>query len=367
MNLDAVLAKAHEMGASDILLKMGVPPVARVRGALALIKGEERLTGDELDRVARSVMKPHQWDQFLAKREYDGAYGIPSVARFRVNGFFQRDSIAMVFRVIPSDPPLIKDLGLPEIVEKLSLEMRGLILVTGTTGSGKTTTMAAMINHINSNRNCHLITIEDPIEYYHRDRRSIINQREVGRDTLSFANALRAALRENPDVILVGEMRDLETISTAMLAAETGHLVLSTLHTLDAVETVWRIISAFPIEHQNSARFQLSNILRGVISQRLLVRTDGKGRVPAVEILVSTSRIKECMVTEARLSQIRDAIAEGHVSYGMQTFDQSLMQLYKNQLITYETALSSASNPDDFDLFVQGISGTSQAKWDMNS
>jgi twitching motility protein PilT len=367
MNLDGVLRKAVEMGASDVLFKVRLPPVTRVRGILAPIKGEERLSTDELERVARSIMREDQWNSFLTTREFDGAYGIPSVARFRVNIFFQRDSIAMVLRVVPAEPPLIKELELPDIVQDLAMEMRGLVLVTGTTGSGKSTTLAAMTNHINSYRNCHLITIEDPIEYYHRDRKSIINQREVGRDTLSFSNAIRSALRENPDVILVGEMRDLETISTAMLAAETGHLVLSTLHTLDAVETIWRIVSVFPAQHQTSTRFQLAKILRGVISQRLLIKADGNGRVPAVEILIATSRIRECIVNENRSFEIRDAISEGHVNYGMQTFDQSIMQLYKKQLITYETALASASNPEDFALFIQGVSGHSEAKWEMNA
>jgi twitching motility protein PilT len=246
------------------------------------------------------------------------------------------------------------------------MENRGLVLVTGTTGSGKSTTLAAMINHINSYRNCHLITIEDPIEFLHRDRKSIINQREVGQDTLSFQTALRAALREDPDVILVGEMRDLETIEIAMLAAETGHLVFSTLHTLDATETITRIISAFPIQHQNSVRLQLSGILKGVISQRLLPRQDGKGRVPAVEVLISTSRVRECVSDEKRVREIKDAIAEGHVSYGMQTFDQSLMGLFKNKYVSYETAMAAATNPDDFALFVRGISGTSEVKWDMS-
>ncbi len=304
---------------------------------------------------------------FTKTKELDMAYSVSKLARFRVNVFSQRDSIAMVFRTIPSEPPMIKDLGLPNVVEKIAMEQRGLVLVTGTTGSGKSTTLAAMINHINSYRNCHLITIEDPIEFLHRDRKSIINQREVGSDTLTFSNALRAALREDPDVILVGEMRDLETIEIAMLAAETGHLVFSTLHTLDTTETINRIIAVFPIEHQSAIRLQLAGILKGIISQRLLPKEDGKGRVPAVEVLVSTARIRECVSEERRVREIRDAIAEGHISYGMQTFDQSLMGLFKKKLVTYKTALAAASNPDDFALFVRGISGTSEGKWDMSA
>ena len=367
MDLDDVLKKAVESGASDVHLKVPLPPVTRINGVLAPMKGEERLTPDEVKRVALSVMNERQREIFTKTRELDMAYGVSKLARFRVNVFWQRDSIAMVFRAIPSEPPLLKDLNLPPIVEKISAENRGLVLVTGTTGSGKTTTLASMIHQINSFRNCHIITIEDPIEFLHRDRKSIINQREVGQDTLSFQNALRSALREDPDVILVGEMRDLETIEIAMLAAETGHLVFSTLHTLDATETINRVVSAFPLEHQSSIRVQLSGLIKGVISQRLLPKADGNGRVPAIEVLISTARIRECIADERRVREVRDAIAEGHVSYGMQTFDQSLMQLYQQRHITYDTALAAATNPDDFALFARGITGTSEAKWEMNA
>jgi twitching motility protein PilT len=366
MELDAVLRKALDQGASDIHLKVPLPPVIRINGQLVPMRGEQRLTPDELRRVALSIMNERQREIFTKTKELDMAYGVSKLARFRVNVFSQRDSIAMVLRTIPSDPPMLQDLSLPPVVEKIAMENRGLVLVTGTTGSGKSTTLAAMINHINSFRNCHIMTIEDPIEFLHRDRKSIINQREVGQDTLTFQNALRAALREDPDVILVGEMRDLETIEIAMLAAETGHLVFSTLHTLDATETITRVISAFPIEHQNSVRLQLSGIIKGIISQRLLPKGDGQGRVPAVEVLISTARVRECIAEEKRTREIRDAIAEGHVSYGMQTFDQSLMFLFKNNLVTYETALAAASNPDDFALFVRGISGTGTGeKWEI--
>jgi twitching motility protein PilT len=312
-------------------------------------------------------MNERQREIFTKTKELDMAYGVSGLGRFRVNVFFQRDTIAMVFRSIPTDPPMIKDLNLPPVIEKIAMEKRGMVLVTGTTGSGKSTTLAAIINHINSYRNCHIVTIEDPIEFLHRDRKSIINQREVGQDTLSFQGALRAALREDPDVILVGEMRDLETIEIAMLAAETGHLVFSTLHTLDATETINRVIAAFPIEHQDAIRLQLSGILKGIISQRLLPKDDGKGRIPAIEVLVSTNRIRECVSDAMRTREVRDAIAEGHVSYGMQTFDQSLMQLYKQKSISYEVALAAATNPDDFALFVRGISGTGESSWDMNA
>jgi twitching motility protein PilT len=361
MDLDAVLKKAIDLGASDIHLKVPLPPVVRVNGVLSPLRGEERLTPDEMRRVAFSVMNERQRESFTKTKELDMAYGVSKLGRFRVNVFAQRDSLAMVFRSIPTEPPSIKDLGIPPVIEKLAMENRGMVLVTGTTGSGKSTTLAAMINHINTYRNCHLLTIEDPIEFLHRDRKSIINQREVGQDTLSFANALKAALREDPDVILVGEMRDLETIEIAMLAAETGHLVFSTLHTLDAQETIARVISAFPLEHQQSVRLQLSGILKGIVSQRLLPRAEGKGRVPAVEVLVSTARIRECVGDEMKARELRDAMADGHITYGMQTFDQSLMELFKGKLITYEVALAAATNPDDFALHVRGISGTSDA------
>jgi twitching motility protein PilT len=367
MDLDDVLTKAIEMGASDLHVKVPLPPVTRINGTLAPIRGEERLTTDEVRRIALSIMNERQREVFTKTKELDMAYSVSKVARFRVNIFTQRDSIAMVFRAIPTDPPDIKELNLPDIIEKISMEHRGLVVVTGTTGSGKSTTLAAMLNHVNSYRNCHMITIEDPIEFLHRDRKAIINQRQVGTDTLSFKNALRAALREDPDVILVGEMRDVETIEIAMLAAETGHLVMSTLHTLDATETINRIVSVFPLEHQQAIRLQLSGILKGVISQRLLPRADGKGRIPAVEVLVSTSRVRECVADEHRQREIREAIAEGHVSYGMQTFDQSLLQLFKQELVTYDTALAAATNPDDFALFVRGISGAADSQWEMNA
>ena len=250
-------------------------------------------------------------------------------------------------------------------MKKISLERKGLILVTGTTGSGKSTTMAAMVSNINTNRNCHVITIEDPIEFLHKDRKSIINQREVGSDTNSFAMALRAALRQDPDVILVGEMRDRETIDIALTAAETGHLVLSTLHTLDAVETIMRVVSQYPPHQHLQVRLQLAGILKAVVSQRLMPKADGQGVVPAAEILVSTARIRECITDETRTEEIPDAIAEGMVAYGMQTFDQSLMALVQDGKISYHEALRQATNPNDFALRMKGIRGTSDSKWDQ--
>jgi twitching motility protein PilT len=253
---------------------------------------------------------------------------------------------------------------LPKVLEKIAGEQRGLILVTGTTGSGKSTTLAAMIDHINATETCHIMTIEDPIEFLIRDKRSIVNQREVGVDTMSFGQALKSALRQDPDVILVGEMRDLETIETALTAAETGHLVMSTLHTLDATETINRIISAFPPYQQKQVRLQLGSVLKAVISQRLVPRADGKGRVPAIEVLLATGRVRELIEDKDRTKEIPDAISQGHVTYGMQTFDQSLMGLLKSSLISYDEALRQATNPDDFALRVSGVSGTSDSKWD---
>jgi twitching motility protein PilT len=258
----------------------------------------------------------------------------------------------------------IEQLLLPKVLEKIAGEQRGLVLVTGTTGSGKSTTLAAMVDHINSNETCHIMTIEDPIEFLIRDKRSIVNQREVGVDTLSFAQALKSALRQDPDVILVGEMRDGETIETALTAAETGHLVLSTLHTLDATETIARIVSAFPPHQQKQVRLQLGSVLRGVVSQRLVPRADGKGRVAAVEVLVCNSRVREMIEDKDRTKEISQAISQSYTTYGMQTFDQSLMMLFKQSIITYEEALRQCSNPDDFALRVSGISATSDASWD---
>jgi twitching motility protein PilT len=364
LELNEILKIALKGGASDIHMKSGLPPMFRVDGALVPLKNGERLLPEDIQRMAFSIMNPVQKQRFEEAREADLAYGIPGLGRFRVNAFQQRGTVGVVFRVIPFGVKTIEQLHLPKVVESISMEQRGLVLVTGTTGSGKSTTLAAMIDHINSNRTCHIITIEDPIEFLIRDRRSIVNQREIGFDTQSFANALRAALRQDPDVILVGEMRDFETIETAITAAETGHLVMSTLHTLDATETINRIISVFPPYQQKQIRLQLASILKAVISQRLVPRADGKGRVPALEILVSTARVRECIADKDRTKELHDAIAKGFTTYGMQTFDQSLMQLVRGKLVTYEEALKHVSNPDDFALRFRGIASTSDGTWD---
>src|SRR5262245_20716544 len=364
MELNEILQVALRGGASDIHLKAGLPPMFRVDGNLVPLKDARRLPPEEISRMAFGIMNDYQKEKFKAQNELDLAYGVPGLGRFRVNVFQQRGTIGVVLRVIPFKIATIEQLLLPKVLEKIASEQRGLILVTGTTGSGKSTTLAAMIDHINATETCHIMTIEDPIEFLIRDKRSIVNQREVGVDTMSFGQALKSALRQDPDVILVGEMRDLETIETALTAAETGHLVMSTLHTLDATETINRIISAFPPYQQKQVRLQLGSVLKAVISQRLVPKADGKGRVPAIEVLLATGRVKELIEDKDRTKEIPDAISQGHTTYGMQTFDQSLMSLLKSSLITYEEALRQATNPDDFALRVSGISGTSDSKWD---
>ncbi|MBW2274672.1 MAG: type IV pilus twitching motility protein PilT [Deltaproteobacteria bacterium] len=363
MELNDILKVAIKGGASDIHLKSGLPPMFRVDGALVPLKNGERVMPDELQQMAFSIMSPAQQERFDETREADLAYGIAGLGRFRVNVFQQRGTIGIVFRVIPFGVKTAEQLHLPKIIEKISHEQRGLVLVTGTTGSGKSTTLAAMIEQINTDRTCHIMTIEDPIEFLIRDRRSIVNQREIGVDTHSFSNALRAALRQDPDVVLVGEMRDFETIETALTAAETGHLVMSTLHTLDATETINRIISVFPPYQQKQVRLQLATILKAVISQRLVPRADGKGRVPALEVLVSTGFVRECIGDKDRTKEIPEVISKGYTTYGMQTFDQSLMSLVKDNLVTYEEALKHVSNPDDFALRFRGIASTSDSQW----
>ncbi|MFI5303690.1 MAG: type IV pilus twitching motility protein PilT [Nitrospiria bacterium] len=363
MNIDELLKVTVSLKSSDLHLKVGSHPICRVHGHLTPMEQFPKITGENAVSMALSIMNPTQKQKFKDKFEVDLAYSAPGLGRFRVNVYQQRGSINMVFRVVPTQVASINELILPASIEKLANETRGLILVTGTTGSGKSTTLAAMIDYINRNRSENIITIEDPIEVLHRDRKSLVSQREIGTDAESFGTSLRGALRQDPDVILVGEMRDFETISTAMTAAETGHLVLSTLHTLDATETINRILSIFPPYQQKQLRLQLSSILKGIISQRLVPRADGQGRVPAVEIMMATQTIKECIIDSDKTRRIPEFIATGGVQYGMQTFDQSLYSLYQQKLITYEEALRWASNPDDFTLKVKGIQTTSDINW----
>ena len=350
---------AMSFGASDLHLRAGSFPVIRVNGELRPLSGVERLNQEETLELAFSMMSNRQKQHFKEAYEVDIGYGISGLGRFRVNIFQQRNSIGIVARVISDNIRNFAQLGLPPILNKIADEQRGLILVTGTTGSGKSTTLSAMIDHINQTRNCHVVTVEDPIEFLHKDKKSFITQREVDVDTRSFAEALRGSLRQDPDVILVGEMRDLETIETALVAAETGHLVFSTLHTLDASETLTRIISAFPPYQQKSIRIQLAGLLKAVVSQRLMKSAKGHSRVPAVEVLISTPLIRDYILHEDKTTQIRDAIAAGTSQYGMQTFDQSLFYLYQSGLVGLEEALRGSTNPDEFRLRLAGIQNTS--------
>ena len=364
MEIDDILRAAIKLDASDVLLKTGVPPGLRTQGDLVPLPDAPVMTSDMVQSAIDVLMDDYHRRRFATELQADLAYETAELGRFRVNVFRQRGNLSVVIRVIPNRIRSVAELNLPAIVEKVANERRGLILVTGTTGSGKSTTLAAMIDYINQTRHSHIITIEDPIEYTHSDQLSFINQREVGFDATSFPAALKAALRQNPDVILVGEMRDLETIETAILAAETGHLVMSTLHTLDAPETITRAISTFPEHQRDQVRLILSSVLKGIISQRLIPRADSEGMVPAVEVLVSTARIREYIADKDKLRDLRDVIAQGHITYGMQTFDQSLMALLKSGLITRDEALGNATNPADFELKLRGISSTSDSRWD---
>ena len=364
--IDDLLRMAMSFGASDLHLRAGSYPVIRVNGELRPISGVERLVQEETLEMAFSMMSNRQKMHFKEHFEVDIGYGVSGLGRFRVNIFQQRNSIGIVARVISDHIKTFSELGLPPVLADIADEQRGLVLVTGTTGSGKSTTLASMIDYINQQRNCHIVTIEDPIEFLHKDKKSYITQREVDVDTRNFAEALRGSLRQDPDVILVGEMRDLETIETALVAAETGHMVFSTLHTLDASETLTRIITAFPPYQQKSIRIQLAGLLKAVISQRLMKSAEATSRVPAVEVLVSTPLIRDCILNEEKTSQIRDAIAAGTSQYGMQTFDQSLFYLYQSELITLDEALRGSTNPDEFRLRLAGVQNTaSQAKEDM--
>jgi twitching motility protein PilT len=358
MHVNDLLKIAVDNGASDLHIKVGSYPMMRVRGQLTAASEDKRLDHEDVVAISAAVMSTAQRQKFKEAQEVDLAYSVPGLGRFRCNIFQQRGTVGLVLRVIPMQIRTVEELGLPPVLRKIAAEERGLVLVTGTTGSGKSTTLAGMIDHINRTRTAHVMTVEDPIEFLHRDQLSLINQREVSVDTRSFAQALRSALRQDPDVILVGEMRDFETIETALLAAETGHLVFSTLHTLDATETINRIIAVFPPHQQKQVRLQLASVLRAVISQRLIPRLDGRGRAPAVEVMISTPFIRDCIVDKEKTHLIPGAIGAGTSQYGMQTFDQSIFGLYEQQLVAYEEALRWASNVDEFKLKVQGIATT---------
>ena len=353
--IDDLLVTSIAHFASDLHVKAGSFPVMRIGGELHPIADAPRLSPEDTLDMAFSMMSNRQKQKLKEVSEVDIAYSVKGLGRFRANIFQQRGTVSIVLRVIPDQSKNTVALGLPSVIDRIAEERRGLILVTGATGSGKSTTLAAMIDRINTTRSGHIVTIEDPIEFLHRDKMAFVTQREVDVDTRSFAEALRGALRQDPDVILVGEMRDFETIETALTAAETGHLVLSTLHTLDATETIMRVVSSFPSHQQKSVRIQLAGILKAVISMRLVRAAKGSGRVPAVEIMVSTGLIRDYIVNEEKTSLIRDAIANGASQYNMQTFDQSLFQLLQSRQITYEEAIHNASNPDEFKMRVQGI------------
>jgi twitching motility protein PilT len=358
LNIDSLLRTASENKASDLHLKVGNYPHVRVDGDLRPLTQYPRMSPEDMLNLAFSIMTNRQKQKFKENTELDMAYGVSGLGRFRINVFQQRGNVGMVVRVIPTHIRTFEELFLPRVMDKICQETRGLVLVTGTTGCGKSTTLAAMVERINLTRTDHIITIEDPIEFLHRDKKGFVNQREVEVDTPSFSTALRSALRQDPDVILLGEMRDLETIQTVLLAAETGHLVLSTLHTTDATETVQRIIAVFPPPAQKQIRLQLASTLKAVICQRLVRKSDGIGRVPAVEVLITTEYIRDCIVNPEKTRLIKEALAAGVSQYSMQTFDQSLYDLHSQGLITLEEALINSTNPNEFKLRIAGIRTT---------
>ena len=362
LRIEQLLREMVNRKASDLHLRVGVPPVYRINGALQRLF-DVRVDSAMMDSFLDDIMNRDQKQRFEANKECDFAVGARDMGRFRVNVFRQRGTIAVVIRHIKAVIPAFEELHLPEIIRDLALTKRGLILVTGTTGSGKSTTLASMIDYINQKESVNVITVEDPIEYLYKDNVAIISQREIGVDTLSYANALRAALRQDPDVLLVGEIRDLETMQIALTAADTGHMVFATIHTTNAVETIHRVLSMYPPHQHDEIRLLLAEVLVGIISLRLLPTKDGKGRVPAAEILVNTGAIKEYIEDKNKLDMVEQAVAEGHIQYHSQTFDQALLELYQNEQISLETAMNAATNRDDFDLKIRGISGTSDRSW----
>ena len=362
MKIEQLLRTMVSEHASDLHLKVGCPPAYRIRGTLVR-PDSERVTPEVMESFLTDIMTRQQRAAFEEQLELDFAVGARDMGRFRVNAFKQRGTPALAIRHISGQVPPFETLGLPEVIQDLALRRRGLILVTGVTGSGKSTALASMIDHINQTESVHIITIEDPIEFVHRDSQAVVSQRELGVDTKSFANALRAALRQDPDVVLVGEIRDLETIQIALTAADTGHMVFSTIHTTNAKETVARILSMYPPHQHEQVRHQLAASLQAIISLRLLPTADGKGRVPAAEIMINTPTIKEYLADVEKTALIESAIAEGHIQYRSQTFDQSLFKLLQDGRISHEEAIQNATNPDDFELKLSGIEGTSSRAW----
>jgi len=360
-DLDRLLVMLADLDGSDLHIKAGSPPRMRLAGALQTMDDEPRFTADETRQVAESIMQPANLETFTKCHEVDFAYGLAGTGRFRVNAYYQRGSVALAMRRVRASAATVGELGLPEVVTRMAQEMRGLVLVTGPTGSGKTTTLAAMVDHINHTRSCHVVTIEDPVEYLHTDDMAAIDQREIGFDTDSFGSAMRVVLRQDPDVILVGEMRDQETVSAALTAAETGHLVFSTLHTINATETINRIVDFFPPHQQQQTRVSLAGSLKGIICQRLIPTADGKGRVPALELLVVNGRIQQAIIDPMLTGDIEEIVADGEY-YGMLTFDQSLVTLLTDGTIDMAEAMSTASNPHDLKVMLErkGVIGTGQ-------
>jgi len=362
MTLKQMLEEMLSTRASDLHLRIGGKPILRIDGTLRPIS-DESITPQNMDEIIGQILIEEQKKRFFQKKELDLALSISKMGRFRMNLYYQRGTIGIAIRTVNNPIPSFEELNLPPVMRKLAENRRGLIILTGTTGCGKSTTLAAMVDQINSTRTENILTIEDPIEYLHRNKKSIVSQREVGGDTESFATALRQAMRQDPDVILIGEIRDLETMSIALTAADTGHLVLTTLHTLNAVETINRIISFFPPHQHQLIRLLLAATLKGIVCQRLLPRCDAPGRMPAVEVLVSTGLVKEYIVNPLRTPLINELIETGAAQYGMQSFDQSIMNLYKRGILTYEEAMVQATNPDDFELRTRGITGAADRGW----
>ncbi len=362
-NFKAILQEMVKQNASDLHLKVGRPPTLRVQGELSPLSAPA-MRPEDLKSLAEQVMSPRQVKEFAENKEADFAIGVPGIGRFRVNVYQQRGTIAYALRSIPYQTSTVEELNLPTVVEQIAMRPRGLVLVTGITGSGKSTALAAMIQHINEQRHANIITIEDPIEFLHRDINCHINQREVGTDTGSFSQALRRVLRQDPDVILLGEIRDLDTLDTALKAADTGHLVFSTLHTTDATQTINRVLSFYPPHQQAEVRFSLSSALQAVVSLRLVPRQDKPGRVPACEVLINTAAVRDNIRDMTKSLNIPDLIKEGTIQYGMQSFDQSIMHWYTKGIISYETAVFYATTPSEFALRVQGVAGSSDTSWD---
>jgi twitching motility protein PilT len=362
MNLKQMLIEMQNRKASDLHIRVGVRPHLRVNGKLEQI-ATDPVTIDQMDQIISQILNEKQRERFFRRNEMDLALSVAKLGRFRINLYRQRGTTGVAIRAVNTLVPSFEELNLPDTVKQLAHTKRGLIIITGTTGSGKSTTLAALIEEMNSTRTDNILTIEDPIEYIYRDKKSIISQREVGGDTESFAAALRHAFRQDPDVILIGEIRDLETMSIALTAADTGHLVLTTLHTLNVVETITRIISFFPPHQHQQIRLLLAGTLKAIVCQRLLMRADMPGRVPALEIMINSAAIRECIIDPNKTINIPELMEQGHVQYGMQTFDQSIMSLYKRGMISFEEAMNHATNPDDFDLRVKGITSTAD-RWD---